>query len=97
MATLRTIHKRKRRKLMIAAQPCQHRTVRDYADGFYCVWCGVSWNTELWGRAFWDDGDDDECTRWCYGCDEPAWSCVCGEPIDLDELPPEAFMEIEEA
>lgn len=51
------MHKRRKRKLIIAAQPCRHRTVREYGDGAYCQRCGVSWNTELWGRAFLDDYD----------------------------------------
>lgn len=29
---------------------------------------------------------------WCNECDEPMRNCVCDEPFDPDDLPPEAFM-----
>jgi hypothetical protein len=27
--------------------------------------------------------------NWCYECDEPLQWCVCDEPFDPDDLPPE--------
>lgn len=62
MATLRTMHKRRKRKLMIAAQPCQHRTLREYADGEYCQRCGAWFEMDFWKDEYvepeWDDWDD---------------------------------------
>lgn len=64
MATLRTMHKRKRRKLLIAAQPCEHRTVQEYADGEYCQRCGAWFEMDFWPE--WDDWDDDD--GYCETC-----------------------------
>jgi hypothetical protein len=40
-----------------------------------------------------DDWLEADESVWCYECDEPLTSCVCDEPFDPDDLPPEAFME----
>lgn len=70
MATLRTMHKRRKRKLMIAAQPCVHRTVREYADGEYCQRCGAWFEMDFWKDEYvepeWDDWDDDD--GYCETC-----------------------------
>jgi len=87
MATLRTMHKRRKRKLLIAAQPCLHLTVKEYADGAYCQRCGRWFDDESLyeDEPVFEDSDewDGEETPWCYGCDEPESWCTCGDPIDL--------------
>lgn len=76
MSTLRTMHKRRKRKLMIAAQPCAHTTVEEYADGAYCPRCGAWFESRFWEREYDeydcdryendDDGESGEC-YWCAG------------------------------
>lgn len=77
MTTLRTMHKRRKRKLMIAAQPCQHRTLSEYPDGAYCRRCGAWFEMDFWEREYAeieydydrydDDGDDGGECFWCGG------------------------------
>lgn len=40
MPTLRTMHKRRKRKLMIAAQPCAHPVLMKSYYGDECIRCG---------------------------------------------------------
>ncbi len=74
MATLRTMHKRKRRKLMIAAQPCQHREWMKVYYGDQCVRCGLfypdgcaPWDID-WDDDYPDADFDDDDDRYCYTC-----------------------------
>lgn len=96
MATLRTLHKRRKRKAMIAALPCRHITLVRQEEGERCLFCGYLY------AHYWICGSirdelpelpmdfdwDAENEEWCNYCDEPYYSCICGEPIDLEDYLP---------
>lgn len=68
------MHKRRKRKLMIAAQPCQHREWMKVYYGDQCVRCGLfypdgcaPWDMD-WDDDYPDADFDDDDDRYCYTC-----------------------------
>lgn len=85
MTTLRTMHKRRRRRERREIEPCCHTVViRQAPNGGTCAFCKTRfpeywWSDDVYDRDDWDEDDDGDCFH-CGGEgyvdgyeDDPLW------------------------